>query len=753
MSLEIVDTVTGVDYNSYQTAMEPSGDGRFSTRLPLPLGSLIRYRYRSMGDPSAYEATAPGQTLRYRVAYVAAPMQLQDQVAVWEGGVYGDPTGRILGQVVEKTTGRPISEMIVTASGIQTFSDGEGKFRIEGLLPGLTNLVAYHPSGSYAVFQQGAMIAPGATTPALLEMDPAAPVTLSFQLTVPAGTPSTPRIVGNVLPLADIFASAEGGLELSAARAPELVRVDGEHFIFLTQLYAGTDLRYKYTLGDGLWNAERSSAGSFVTRQLIVPETDFVINDTVAAWGSGGEATTIHLQVPPSTPEDDAIGIQFNPFTWFEPLPMVSGSAGGWNLELLGPVDFPQPIRYRYCRNLICSAGEAGDPDRSLDPSRGGAIDDEIGAWEWWDGQSVQPDVIAPEIQARPGMELGIELVPAYSPTWPRYGNVTMERARSVGSNVVVMTSAWELTGTRSIPRIEFDPNRAPYESDLLQLSRAARSNGLGVILRPELHSGSRTQQQWWESGARDPNWWAVFYSELRSFLLSQAVLAERVEAEKLVLTGTQLHPSVAGGTLPSGDPSGAPFESVQHWEEILAAMRAIYSGAIAYEVELTDKVGAKPPFLEQIDEVHVYWHAPLAQANGETVPVLELEAERLVDQVLLPSLPQEMPVVLSMEYPSSEGALRACPPAEDGGCLPSELLDIVALTASPALSADPLAQAQAYNAVLLAAHDQPRILGFLSRRFMPLALQDLSASVYGKPAADVLWYWYPRLLGETVGP
>jgi hypothetical protein len=27
-------------------------------------------------------------------------------------------------------------------------------------------------------------------------------------------------------------------------------------------------------------------------------------------------------------------------------------------------------------------------------------------------------------------------------------------------------------------------------------------------------------------------------------------------------------------------------------------------------------------------------------------------------------------------------------------------------------------------------------------------ALQDKSASVHGKPAADILWYWFPRLLG-----
>ena len=40
-------------------------------------------------------------------------------------------------------------------------------------------------------------------------------------------------------------------------------------------------------------------------------------------------------------------------------------------------------------------------------------------------------------------------------------------------------------------------------------------------------------------------------------------------------------------------------------------------------------------------------------------------------------------------------------------------------------------------------------IIGVVSRGFYPpAALQDKSTSVHGKPAADILWYWYPRLLG-----
>jgi hypothetical protein len=41
-------------------------------------------------------------------------------------------------------------------------------------------------------------------------------------------------------------------------------------------------------------------------------------------------------------------------------------------------------------------------------------------------------------------------------------------------------------------------------------------------------------------------------------------------------------------------------------------------------------------------------------------------------------------------------------------------------------------------------------VSGFVSRGYyVPAALQDKSASIHGKPASDLLWYWFPRLLGN----
>jgi hypothetical protein len=59
--------------------------------------------------------------------------------------------------------------------------------------------------------------------------------------------------------------------------------------------------------------------------------------------------------------------------------------------------------------------------------------------------------------------------------------------------------------------------------------------------------------------------------------------------------------------------------------------------------------------------------------------------------------------------------------------------------------------QADIYDAVFNAVNARSWVGGLVSRGyFAPAALQDKSASIHGKPAADLLWYWFPRLLGST---
>jgi hypothetical protein len=58
--------------------------------------------------------------------------------------------------------------------------------------------------------------------------------------------------------------------------------------------------------------------------------------------------------------------------------------------------------------------------------------------------------------------------------------------------------------------------------------------------------------------------------------------------------------------------------------------------------------------------------------------------------------------------------------------------------------------QVDIYDAMFNAINARSWVSGFVSRGyFSPVVLLDKSASIYGKPAADLLWYWFPRLLGN----
>jgi hypothetical protein len=105
-------------------------------------------------------------------------------------------------------------------------------------------------------------------------------------------------------------------------------------------------------------------------------------------------------------------------------------------------------------------------------------------------------------------------------------------------------------------------------------------------------------------------------------------------------------------------------------------------------------------------------------------------------------------PLILSVSYPSAAGAATGCIPNGAGGCFNVDTLSRPN-PENPAVILNLQSQADLYEAMLNALNTRSWISGFVSRGYhLPAALQDPSASIYSKPAADILWYWYPRLLG-----
>jgi hypothetical protein len=126
-------------------------------------------------------------------------------------------------------------------------------------------------------------------------------------------------------------------------------------------------------------------------------------------------------------------------------------------------------------------------------------------------------------------------------------------------------------------------------------------------------------------------------------------------------------------------------------------------------------------------------------------------EAGRLLDENIFPVQSQiNKPVIIGLSYPSASNSATGCIPATNGGCL-----DWTALNRpNPdigTVNLDLQQQFDIYDAMFNAINARSWVSGIVSRGyFTPVALQDKSASVHGKPAADLLWYWFPRLLGNV---
>jgi hypothetical protein len=254
----------------------------------------------------------------------------------------------------------------------------------------------------------------------------------------------------------------------------------------------------------------------------------------------------------------------------------------------------------------------------------------------------------------------------------------------------------------------------------------------------------------WWTGAPRDAAWWAVWYEAYRSFILTQARLAAEAGASSLILGGPEVAPALPDGRLADGSPSAAPTDADARWRGLIAEVRAVFPGRLGFALDLGESLQSPPSFLDAVDEVHVTWHAALIPGGPADVQSMQATAAGLLDRLVLaqPAVAAK-PIVVHVAYASVDGGVRACPAAPDGSCRNASEFDLGALV-DPDLPVDLASQAQAYNAMLLETAGRQAITGFYAAGDYPIvALLDKSVSPYGKPAQDVLTFWYLKLTGR----
>ena len=724
--IEILDEVTGLALNSSRHALNAVDDTHYSAKINFPLNSVVKYRYIREGQTMGIEYTSQKRQVRYRIYYAASPGEVQDRISCWNDTQFTQSVGRIMGQVVYEKSNQPAAGSLVAVGGQQTFTSSDGSFFIDQVPIGTHNLVVYSPDGSHPAFQQGASIAADSTTPAVIRVSPSHFVEATFIVHPPVNSPTgiPIRLVGNSIGLGNTFGDLRGGMNTVANRAPLLRYTEDGTYTIKLQLPVGYDLQYKYSLGDGFWNAELYSDGRPKLRQFIVPDNDFTVSDHIDAWSTPGlSPITFTVNAASNTPGTDQISIQFNPYGWTEAIPMWSLGEGRWAYILYNPLNIIGETGYRFCRNDQC-----GVADNAETPGIDGRaptfkptieaqlIEITISRWIW-NGENTEP-ITVPSYAISPkpeGFATGIEFSADYSPSWQPYLAQSFLELKRINSEWVIISPTWHWLSSNPpalAPVLGLDPSW----HDLIQSIRLAQAAGLKVAVRPTT-SFYEPASVWWSNATRDDGWWQTWFDRYRLFLLNSADAAQLTGADAVILGDEYLSPALPGGLI-NGEAAGVPADTDQRWTTLISDIRGRYTGQLIWRA--ADLSSAQTPTLiHQLDGLYVI----LGQKLSDTDPVNPDELEQAWKNFFendLRSVRDEFdkPVWIGLAYPSVTRAATGCLSSGDH-CIPESVFAQAGLDV-PDTTLNLVEQAEIYNAAFRAINQNDWISGILSVGYYP---------------------------------
>jgi hypothetical protein len=368
----------------------------------------------------------------------------------------------------------------------------------------------------------------------------------------------------------------------------------------------------------------------------------------------------------------------------------------------------------------------------------------------WWP-ESEPGTIEAVAVNSRPAsFWAGVEFSHNYHPSWQAFLSGVIQNVKDLGSNYVVLTPTW--TANQLNPLIFAPiPGSDPLWVDTFQAVQVARAQNLNVAIYavPRLLPSNA---DFWLQAPRSPEWWDAWFDRYRAFVLYHADLAAQSGAQSLILGGEQVLPALPGGLLADGSLSNVPADADARWRNILSDAHQRFTGQILWAHPYTGgPILPAPAFMDQFYAFYLLWSAPLADNPSATVETMSNDVLAKLDNDIAPFLlAANKGAVIAVDYPSVQGAATGCVPAGEQGCLEWNALsrpnpDI------PSAVLDLQAQADIYQAIFLGINQRDWVGGFISSGYYPpVPLMDKSSSTRGKKAADLLWYWFPRMRGLT---
>ena len=739
--MEVLDEVTGIALNPERFKMETKDGIAYSVRLPLVTGSVLRYRYVKNSQNNTIEKDPSGNQVHYRLYQVIDASIVHDFIANWEQNSFIGTTGEISGYIYDKKTEAPLSEVMVVINGMRTFTSFDGFFKFVKVPLGEYHLTAIHPDGKYEVFQQNAVIAENSVTPASFGMSPAKMVNVTFAVVAPKDTNSNAaiRLIGNTYSLGNSFAEITGGASVLASRAPVLKSTSAGKYEITLLLPTGTDLRYKYSLGDGFINAEHDAGNKFLTRQIIIPSRDITIIDTISTWYSQGSyPVNFNVAAPQDTPQQDYVSIQFNPFVWLNSIAMWNAGSNKWTYTLYGPFEYLDNSQYRFCRNNQCGISDdevtkgtnATGYQLSLADNRPLTINYQIN--QWFGLQPAQYAVQPVDFPAANSFYIkGFQFNENYDLNWLSSMDAGFIDMGVSGANMLFFSPTWSFDTLES----GLNPGKSAFSADIVKLKEKANEAGMSLAIYPQIKPGEPFENYWSSSGL-SYNWWQNWFDQYERFIMNYVDFSELYGIKTVIIGGSSVSAAFPNGKLPNDSFSNTPYDFKDRWGKLIEKIRSRFSGQIGLALPYTPKLDNTPEIISSADFIFLEIDSTLTASNSPSLDDLATRFSNIVDEDIYKLYATyQKPVVLGLEYYSVDGTASKCV----NNSSPCSTLN--------SGSIDVTEQADVYQAILKTAISRPWIYGLVSAGFNPaVSVQDTSASVHGKPAMQVLSYFFNNL-------
>ena len=262
-----------------------------------------------------------------------------------------------------------------------------------------------------------------------------------------------------------------------------------------------------------------------------------------------------------------------------------------------------------------------------------------------------------------------------------------------------------------------------------------AQQLGLTVIVYPQLQFDG-TAEEWWQAASHDSDWWKRWYLGYERFIIHFADLAEQSGVRNLVIGGNWTLPSLPGGIYMDGSPSDVPGESISYWMDTLTAIRSHYTGRLIWAMDYPQSFSATPAFLGSLDAFYISLNGPITTTPNPGLIELEDGFAGMIDATVYPLYEiYAKPIYIGIGYPSAGFSATGCQVAKDMSC--GEI--------------DTNIQTEIYRAALTVVNYRDWLAGFISQGYYPpTRLIDTSTSIHGKPAQQLLGYWYAYINGSS---